>query len=189
MLPFLILTGLSVAGIVRILAVFRVMQTVSLLILLFWIVRNLYFLIMALFLVDGRDSDVETVRVADAELVTVASESALYEGVTTLLTEHSLTVFLDEGQSLKLGTPVSVSIRSGDSSVEVKGVVTGIRESRSGSTRTHSIEILDFGEAELEYLQLLYDRVPSLPQSLHRDFGVIPHLWQNVAHRVARTRK
>ena len=159
------------------------------LILLFWIVRNLYFLVMALFLVDGRDSDGETVRVVDAELVTVASGKDRYEGITTQLTEHNLTVFLDEGQSLGLGASVSVSIRSETSPLEVKGIVTGIGESRGGTVKVHTVEILDFGERELEYLQVLYDRVPTLPQSLHRDFGVLFHLWQNVAHRVAQTRR
>ena len=189
MIPFLILVLLSVAGIVRIIAIFEAMQAVSLLILLFWIVRNLYFLIMALFLVDGRDSNGEVVRVVDAEFVTVEAGGVLYEGVTTLLTEHNLTVFLDEGQTLGFGMPVSVSVLTDEAPVYVKGVVTGIQESRSGAARTHTIEILDFDGDDHEYLQLLYDRVPTLPQSLHRDFGVIPHLWQNVAHRVARTRK
>ena len=189
MIPFLILAILSVAGIVRVLAVFEAMQPVSLLILLFWIVRNLYFLVMAMFLVDGRDSDGEAVRVTDAEPVAVAADEMRYDGVTTQLTEHNLTVFLDEAQSLGLGAQVSVSILKDKPPQEIRGVVTGIRESRSGAARAHTIEILDFGGAELEYLQLLYDRVPTLPQSLHRDFGVISHLWQNIAHRVARTRK
>jgi cellulose synthase (UDP-forming) len=68
-------------------------------------------------------------------------------------------------------------------------VVTGIRQSRSGAVRSHTVEILDFCGNRYEYLQLLYDRVPTLPQSLRRDFGVLSHLWQNIAHRVARTRK
>ena len=189
MIPFLILAILSVAGIVRVLEAFEAMQTVSLLILLFWIVRNLYFLVMALFLVDGRDSDGEVVRVKDAEPITVASGGIQYDGVTTQLTEHNLTVFLDDGEDIRMGTLVSIAIPREDLTITLKGVVTGIKESRSNAVRTHTIEILDLGGDDTSYLQLLYDRIPSLPQSLHRDFGVIPHLWQNVAHRVARTRK
>ncbi len=189
MIPFLILAALSVAGIVRIIVIFDPAQSVSLLILLFWVIRNLYYLVMALFLVDGRDSDGETVRVADAEFVSVSTGETVYEGVTTLLTEHNLTVFLDDASALGLGAQVSVSIFRDGQTVHVNGTVTGIRESRSAAARTHTIEILDFGEEELEYLQLLYDRIPTLPQSLHRDFGVISHLWQNIAHRVARTTK
>ncbi len=189
MIPFLLLALLSVAGIVRLLVSFEGMQAVSLLILLFWLLRNLYFLLMALFLVDGRDGDEEPVRVADAEPVTVRWGEKACEGITTLLTEHNLTVFLDEGESIGLGASVAVSIRRDESPLELRGVVTAIRRSRGGGARTHTVEILDFGGEELEYLQLLYDRVPTLPQSLRRDFGVAAHLWQNVAHRVARSGK
>lgn len=73
--------------------------------------------------------------------------------------------------------------------IRLRGVVTEVRESRRGNNRTHTVEILDFGTDELEYWQLLYDRIPTLPQSLHRDIGVVPHFRQNIAHRVARTRK
>ena len=173
----------------RIIVIFEAAQTVSLLILLFWLIRNLYFLVMALFLVDGRDSDGEVVRVADAEPITLTADGKAYEGVTTLMTEHSMTVFLDEGQALGPGRSVTITMQRDGGPLVLQGVITGITVSRSGDARTHTVEILSFGDAEMEYLQVLYDRVPTLPQSLHRDFGVIPHLWQNIAHRVARTRK
>ena len=189
MIPFLILAALSVAGFVRIIVIFEAMQTVSYLILLFWIVRNLYFLIMAMFLIDGRDSDGEVVKVLDAEMVSITADGKTYDGVTTLLTEHNLTVFLDENEGLTLGQTVNVNINSEKAHVTVSGVITGIQESKSGITRTHTIEVLDFNGQEMEWLQLLYDRIPTLPQSLQRDFGVVSHLWQNIAHRVARTRK
>ena len=189
MIPFLILTALSVAGIVRIVCVFSASQAIGLLILLFWIVRNLYFLLMSLFLIDGRDGDGEPVKVVDAELVSLETGGRVYEGVTTLLTEHNLTVFLDEGQNVGIGAPVKVTVLGDGISVAVQGVVVGVKESRNGAARTHTVEILDFGGNGNEYLQLLYDRVPTLPQSLRRDFGVIAHLWQNIAHRVARTGK
>ncbi|MBQ3404349.1 MAG: cellulase family glycosylhydrolase, partial [Oscillospiraceae bacterium] len=106
MLPFIILAVLSIAGLIRVLACFELLQTVSILILLFWILRNLYFLVMSMFLVDGRDSDGENVKVVDAELVKVKAGERQYEGVTTLLTEHNLTVFLDDSGDLGLGEPV-----------------------------------------------------------------------------------
>ena len=37
------------------------------------------------------------------------------------------------------------------------------------------------------YMQILYDRVPTLPQNLNRDLGIIPHLWVNIARRLAET--
>ena len=100
-----------------------------------------------------------------------------------------MSVFLDEGQDLTVGTAAEVAITSGDVSVILSGVVVGVREAGSGLVRSHTVEILAFRGAEQEYWQILYDRIPTLPQSLHRDFGVITHLWQNIAHRVARTGK
>ena len=188
MIPFLILIGLSVAGIIRILVTINLMQIVSMLVLLFWIVRNLYFLVMAVFLVDGRDGDSETVRVMDADPVTVQFDGTSYQGVTTALTEHNLTVFLDDDPGLKPGMSVGISVGE-EHPVGVAGVVTGIRESRRGTARTYTVEILDYRENEMEYIQLLYDRIPTLPQSLHRDFGMFSHLWQNIACRVARTKE
>ena len=134
-LPFLCLIALSLAGIVRVLWNFNVMQIISLLILLFWIVRNLYYLVMAVFLVDGRDSDGEVVKVTDAELVQVTAGGKMYDGVTTLLAEHSLTVFLDEAEDLKTGASVDVEITQDSAAIRVSGVVTGVRESRRGTSR------------------------------------------------------
>ena len=41
---------------------------------------------------------------------------------------------------------------------------------------------------ELEYLQVLYDRVPTLPQNLNRDYGVIRYLWVNIASRIGQVK-
>ena len=187
MAPFLCLVFISIVGIVRVLLIFEFTQTIGLLILLFWILRNLYYLVMALFLIDGRDSDGETVEVNDAEIVRVTSGGKIYEGVTTLLTEHNLTVFLDDGEDLMIGAPADVEILKDHTAVKVSGTVTGRKESRRGTSCIHMIEILDDHGNRLEYLQLLYDRIPTLPQSLRRDFGAMVDLWQNIAHRVART--
>ena len=122
-----------------------------------------------------------------AETVRVTAGETVYEGVTTLLTEHNLTVFLDEAEALQIGASVEAEVLRGDMSVKVSGIVTEVRESHRGTFHTHTIEILDDCGNRMEYLELLYDRIPTLPQSLHRDFGALYDLWQNIAHRVART--
>lgn len=189
MLPFLVLELLCFAGFLRVLFNFEVMQTINLLILLFWVVRNQYYLLMAMFLVDGREYDGEAVKVYTAEPVNVTAENGRWDGVTTKMTEHSLTVFLDESEALPLGMAVHVTVDTGCYRVELDGSVTNVSITRSGTARTHTVEILDYGNHREEYLQILYDRVPTLPQSLHHDFGIFTHLWQNIAHRVARTRR
>ena len=193
MAPYLILIAVSLIGIIRVLAMIDSGRLISMAVILFWLVRNLYFLIMAVFLIDGRDSDAETVRVTDAEPVTVEvahgnDKGRIYQGVTTLMTEHKIRVYLDEGEDLKTGMPVNVTIDNGMYKAVLSGSVSDVYLSKHGYTRTQTIEILDFHDTWYEYLQLLYDRIPTLPQSLRKDIGIISHLWQNIAHRVARTR-
>ena len=193
MAPFLVLLALSAFGIARVIwLMVRNPTAVGLLVLLFWLVRNAYYLLMSVFLVDGRDSDGEPVKVYGAEPVMVTAEHrdgtlSTYEGVATQLNEHSMRVFLDFADDLGLGEPVHVVVGDGTYHAELDGAVIGLVQSRSGKTSVHTFEILDYGTSELEYLQILYDRVPSLPQVLSNDFGILGTLWRNIAYRVART--
>ena len=165
-----------------------------------------------MFLVDGRDSDVEIVKVREGEPVQVCevsdadglsqekqgsagegdrTESAgslVYDGITTLMTEHSITMFLDEAE-FNPGASIKVMITTGTGDISLTGVVTQVEESRRSFAKTYTMEILDFGEYEADYIAFIYDRIPTLPQSLKKDLGVIPHPWTNIAYRVARTVK
>jgi cellulose synthase (UDP-forming) len=111
----------------------------------------------------------------------------VWEGVATVLNEHGMRMLLDESDDLALGDHVEVSLDTGDYRADVRGAVVGLVRSRGGTAFVHTVEILDFGTSELEYLQILYDRVPSLPQALRLELGALGHLWRNVAFRMART--
>lgn len=193
MAPFIVFTLLSVAGIVRLAFIFDLSQTISFLVLLFWIIRNLYYLVMSMFLVDGRDSDVEIVKVKDGEMVRVcdlsdSSDEVYYDGITTLMTEHSITMFLDEAD-FSPGSSAKVMLMTDTDEIPLTGVITEVDESRRSFAKTYEMEILDFGEYKDDYIAFLYNRIPTLPQSLKRDLGVIPHMWTNIAYRVGRTVK
>lgn len=190
MAPYLVLAVLSVVGIARVIWLCTILAAPGLFVLLFWLIRNLYYILMAIFLIDGRDMDEEAVKVIDAEFVTVArtvGEPLASDGVTTFLNEHSLKVFLDEGEGLRVGDHVSVAIDTALYHAEVTGVVTDVVRSARGMGVIHEIEILDMCDSYYEYLQILYDRIPTLPQSLGRDYGFVFHLWRNIANRLART--
>ena len=188
MAPFLVLIGLSLFGIVRTLLLIRGVGSLGLFILLFWMIRNLYYLLLALFLADGRDSDGEPVHVRDAEPVLVRPEGAArpLEGITTHLTEHSVSFLVDEGE-LKVGDYVHIEINTGVYRALLTGPVTRAWKSRPGGQSVCGMEILDMGNTRDDYFQILYDRIPTLPQNLNRDIGILPHLWGNIAVRLSQT--
>ncbi|MBQ9006537.1 MAG: hypothetical protein IJ092_09210, partial [Atopobiaceae bacterium] len=78
-------------------------------------------------------------------------------------------------------------VATGDYRAKLDGIVVGKTKLRSGNATVHAIEIVDYGTSELEYMQILYDRVPSLPQRLTHDYSTLEHLWRNIAFRIART--
>ncbi len=197
MAPFIVLVLLSVIGIVRVIWLLTQTPSVGLFVILFWLVRNLYFLGMSLFLVDGRDSDGENVKVkagAPAQVTLLEGIGTLsgpapgtvYEGVAMKLTEHNVRVCLDNAEQLRLGSQVELMVESEPYRVQVKGVITEVTLPRNATQHMHTIEVLDYGEHWGEYMQILYDRVPTLPQKLTRDPGPLRYFWRNLAARLGR---
>ena len=190
MAPFLVLLVLSLFGIIRVIAIMSVQNAVSMLIILFWLVRNFYTILMALCLIDGRDGteDDDSAIVKAGEMASVTKEEKIQEdGITTRMTEHRVELLLDESRAIRTGDLIDIAIETGEYSVEMAGVVTGMRALRFSEHRLCEVEILDYKGCEDEYLQILYDRVPTLPQSLGRDFGYAALLWRNLVHRAMRT--
>lgn len=123
--------------------------------------------------------------VKDAETVTAEKNGNVYCGITTLLTEHSMNVFFDDPGVFRLGDPVKLNLTAGRTTLCLQGAVVGVRTHRNNSARSvYTIEILDFGGRKDEYVYLLYNRIPTLPQSLNRDFGIIEVLFKNISERI-----
>ncbi|MBR6158680.1 MAG: glycosyltransferase, partial [Lachnospiraceae bacterium] len=186
MTPFLVLLVLCTFGIIRSIYVLSVIKAMGIVVLLFWLIRNTYFLIMSLFLIDGRDGSSDDVTVIDAEPITLRrlkEPDMTYEGITTFLTIHSMKVFMDEAEGFTLGDRITVSFSS---DVNMECLITSITNSRHGDSCVLGIEITDMCGAKDEYMQILHDRIPSLPQSLTRDYGIINHMLRNIAYRILR---
>ena len=100
------------------------------------------------------------------------------------MTEHSVSVFLDDEISLKLGQSLDYSIETDRYSVDFSGVV--VKVNVRGKRRVYTLEILDYKENELEYYQILYDREPTLPQRIKKDRLYSYDLWYNLTKRLDR---
>lgn len=184
-IPFWVLLALCLFGMIRVSVLLFRTQSFGLITVLYWLLRNIYFVIMSLCLVDGRDYDGENVKVRDAEPVTGEKDDHVYQGITTLLTEHSMNVYFDDPDVFRLGDPVKLHLTASETTFCMHGTVVGVKANRSISARAvYTVEILDFGGQKDEYIYMLYNRIPTLPQSLNRDFGVIEVLLKNISERL-----
>lgn len=189
MIPFLVLTALCVIGIIRSFYVLYVTHAMGILVLLFWLVRNTYFLIMSVFLIDGRDESGEEVTVVDAEPVSViiSGDPAIERnGITTYMTIHSIKAFMDDARGFKIGDRARLSIAGAEAELEMECIITSITYSRHRDSCVLGFEIIDMLGNTDEYMQILYDRIPSLPQTLTHDYGIIKHMLKNIAYRILR---
>ncbi len=191
MIPFIILLILSVTGIVRILFVIDINNSFGMIVILFWLIKNLYSIILVMFMISGRDSDADddTVKVKAGEMTDITIGEKSLSGITSTLTEHNINVFIDDPGLLSVGDKVNVNISTEDYSVNAVGIIINTKQLRKSDHEIVSIELLDFGtyENRLEYLQILYDRIPTLPQTLQKDFGLFGLFWRNVVYRMIRT--
>ena len=186
LVPFVILLALTVAGIIRMSYMLIALKYIGILAVLFWLLRNTYYLIMCIFLGLGRDTDGENVKVRAAEMITVQKEDGRQiEGITTKLLEHGVDIYTDELEALYLGEPIGLNISNSKYDLNVKGTVVSIYNSCNPDIPSvYTIEILDFNGQKDEYIQMLYDRKPTLPRRLRIGKGSIDNLWNNIGHRI-----
>ena len=163
LLGFSFLVTLNVESVIP-----KVSLIIGILAVLFWLFRNTYYLTMCLFLGLGRDTDSENVKVKAAEMITIQKANGReIEGITTKLLEHGIDIFTDELDSLYLGEPICLGLSNKHYNLHLKGTVVAIHHSRSSDIPSvYTIEILDFEGQKDEYIQMLYDRTPTLPQKL-----------------------
>lgn len=186
MIPFLVFMALSIAGIVRVCVGITLSTFIQQIVILFWLLRNLYFLILAIFIIDGRDSSGEPVRVIDAEPITLDIKGRIFEGITTRLNEHRIRLMLDDFEGVRIGDAATVQIYGDTTSAKLSGVIIDAQQLRRSNTGVYELEILDYCGQEMEYLQIIYDRLPTLPMERTRDFGIATTLWRNIAGRIRR---
>ncbi len=191
MMPFIILSVLSVIGIIRVIFILDLANSFGMIVILFWLIRNLYSIIMVMFMINGRDSDSDTdsVVVKAGEMVGIKCDDKEFLGITSKLTEHNINIFIDDPGVLKIGDRIDVSIKADDYSVTIGGIVIGLKDLIHSEHSLVSVELVNFGtdENKYDYWEILYDRIPTLPQSLQRDSGWFRLLWRNIAIRLTRT--
>ena len=107
-----------------------------------------------------------------------------FYGVTTNMNEHSMKLYLDESEGLNIGDIVDINIERDSYSADMTGIVIGKMLPRVGGACVCTVEITDPRDDLYVYWQILYDRIPTLPQSLQRDMGIIPHMMVNLGHRL-----
>ncbi|ORX78046.1 hypothetical protein BCR32DRAFT_247468 [Anaeromyces robustus] len=190
MIPFIIFGILSIIGVIRISLMINLYNTICPIIILFWLCVNFYTIVMIIFLISGREKDEENDEYIHSAVVVRTNEVAIVEDVkgiekyaiTSVLMEHTIKLLINTNDFLEIGDVANVNLNIRKYKVRLNCVVTSIRSISEQYLLTMEIKNYDNEE---EYLQILFDRMPTLPQTLKWEF-FLTILWRNILYRFIR---
>lgn len=181
-IPFLLLIVLSVIGIARCVLIMLRSGSFGPIVVLFWLVYNLFLLVMALFFVDGRVPYRKTERIMVQMPCKVRYMGEEYEGYTKDASEEGISLNLPKPYFFEKDTNVEIILDSEDYHVDMYAAVVHV--SQRGEQWNYSLKITDLNNSYDELLGILYDRIPTLPMEIKKDSGSFEDLRLNLKKRV-----
>lgn len=184
LIPFALLVVLSVIGIFNCLRMIFKSNNMGPAVVLFWLIVNLFTLIMAMFFVLGRNYLRQSERTRTVMDCTIHTSTSSYTGKTLDLSETGAAVRMDAPVSIDTGEDVTLELRDGRYEAVLKAQIVHVDNNKD--SWKYAFKITDYANTYDEYLQLLFDRIPTLPQSLDSASGGFDDLRINVSRRAAK---
>ncbi len=181
-IPHLILVVLSVIGIANCIRWTFATGRIDFFAILFWLILNLYNLVMSLFFVMGRRVVRNAERQSVAMRCVVKTAFEQEEGVTIDISESGISVILEQTMDIDEEEEVELILEDGRYQAALSGRVVLV-QNREKDWK-YVFRITDFGKSKAAYMQLIYDRNPSLPVNLDESVSSFDDLRINVKRRI-----
>lgn len=181
-IPHILLTALTVIGTLR--TVYVIFQTgnVGISFLLFWLIMNLYNLIMSLFFMLGRKSYRRYERFeieADCE---ISAEHEVIHAKTCDISEGGFSIVMDYPHFIDPDKEMKIVIRDRNYVSAVSGKIIQVMR-KEGQWR-YAFQITKIQESEYrKLLHILHDRVPPLTKQVRENIGFYENIKSNVLKR------
>lgn len=198
MIPFLLLIVLSVIGIVNCVVIMLDSGSFGSIVVLFWLVYNLFLLVMALFFVDGRVPLRKSERVRAHIPCNIRLDGYTHSGITRDISETGVSVILEEPHYCPDAQTSMVTLEFPDetypATLKAKLVYVGgmsrspkpedKQQRRKKDHRwVYAFQFEDYNGCYDQLLGLLYDRVTTMPSQIRLDSGVFEDLSINLKRR------
>ena len=183
MIPFVLLVVLSVIGVFN---CFRMMfqgNDIGPVVVLFWLIVNLFTLLMSMFFIMGRNYLRKTERAVIEVDCEIKTNTTAYPCKTKDISETGVAVLFKRPVDIDEDECVTLVLSDTPYKATVKGKVVHV--DNMGNAWKYAFTVTDYLESYEEYLQIIYDRIPTLPQSLNSSSGSFDDLRINVSRRAS----
>ncbi len=182
-IPHAILIILSVIGIINCIRWTFKTGRIDYFVILFWLFLNLFNLVMSLFFVMGRDVVRKTERQKARIPCRVKTRYGVCEGVTRDISEGGVAVILQKVCDIEKDEKCGITLESDRYRAEIEGTIVSVTRVNGGWCYVFSV--CDLKDNKSEFLQLIYDRDPSLPSNLDESLSSFDDLRLNITKRVS----
>lgn len=185
-IPFLVFIILSLIGIYNSVKIMFLTASVNPIVILFWLVANLFSLVMALFFIQGRDFVRRAERVRAQVDCEIKDEYETIYCKTTDFSEVGLSAVLENPCFVDDKQEVEIRVWSDRYEARLKAKIIHVIE--DDNKWKYAFEITNLPEEyKSDYMQLLYDRIPTMPMTLNESLSSFDDLRINVTNRTKET--
>lgn len=183
-IPHGILIVLSVLALARYLNGKYGMALIYSSVITFWLSYNLIALIYAVFFMLGRSSYRKYERIKAKEKVELQVEDEIYQGETVDVSEEGIAFVLKEELYLEAIEKLTLSIQTKYYHTTLNGNIVYRKQVENGWYYAAQIKPID-EENKRQYLQVIHDRIHSLPKEIDPWNTAYDDIYRNIRHRVA----
>lgn len=181
--PHIFFAVLSLIGIINCTEMIFNSGSPTCIVVLFWLVVNFYNLLMSIFFMLGRKSFRKSERFSVKEQCIISYDEKEIKCTTMDISEGGLAVILDFPEFIPYDIDVNLSLHTERYNCEFKAIVVHVQDI-IGQRWKYAFKITTIDEKNLkELLQIIYDRIHSLPKSLDKSNSIFDDIRVNVLDR------
>ena len=180
--PFIVLIIMSVFGIINCIRIIFDSSNFGPVVVLFWLINNLYFMVMAMFFVSGRVSKRKKERIIAKVDCVLSDDIWSANGESLDISESGIAIKFDKPYYFNENDILHARLRYKNYVANPVVELLKTREAMDGWV--YSFRILDYNNTYDDLLGILYDRITTLPANLKKDSGVFEDLKININKRV-----
>lgn len=191
MLPYYVYIALSLVGTVRMIVQTFKTNSIVYAVPLFWIINNLSTLVMAVMFMHGRKQFRRTERFNVSIDCNIKQNNYEINTKTMDISEGGFAFVLDNPEYIcpKEEFNVIFSEKIGEKKYKTKLKAKIVNVTEINSKWKYSAYITEIKEEQRkQWLQIIHDRVPTLPRTIDRSMGLFDDLQINIKRRIKKAR-
>lgn len=181
-IPHIVLAVLSVIGIVNCIRWTFDTGRIDYIVILFWLISNLFNIVMSIFFVMGRRTMRKYERMEVKQHCVVESKYETVEGVSIDASEGGISILFDEPVDIDENEKVRITIKDEQCDACVEGEVVLV--TNYNNKWKYAFAVTDMLESKDDYTYIIYDKFSGMPENLDESSSSFDDLRINISKRL-----